>query len=366
MAAVVAAAAEVGRDPEHVVRRAGAGHDHVDDPVVAVQVDLHFAVRVEVDLPRIARLLAVFLAVELQAAAAPDGQEDLVVAVVGDAVVPDLFHGGVLLGEDRPLPGLRVVAAGPGGGRRPDVVVLHGDRVDDVVDQAAVELVEMVEASAAEAGQTAAEQPQPDVAGLRVDVDGGDDLPRQAVFSPSITRTTLPCLLVDQRQAVLGADPDAVAVGLDREDVVVGQPVLDGEVLPLGVDVGQFVGAPPPGAVWPRRRDRPKGSAAVGAACGSADQAAGEAIRSSRRPDMRCRRSMQDEGLRQTSVRGLSCESTEYRHLDSTAPAVTASSGTRSDRSTGLWSYRWSPRACPRGLYTVQISSSVAAAPLCR
>ena len=42
----------------------------------------------------------------------------------------------------------------------------------------------VVEAAAAEAGQTAAEQAEPHVAGLLVDVDRGDDLPGQAVLLP--------------------------------------------------------------------------------------------------------------------------------------------------------------------------------------
>ena len=75
VAAVVAAVAEVGGDPEGVVHVAGAGDDHVDDPVVAVEVDLHLAVGVEVLLP-VRRLEVV-----LQAAAAPDAQVDLALVV---------------------------------------------------------------------------------------------------------------------------------------------------------------------------------------------------------------------------------------------------------------------------------------------
>ena len=132
--AVVAGAAEVGRDPEHLVHVAGAGGDDVDVAVVAVEVDFHLAVGIEIDLPVLG------LHVELEDAAAPDGQVHLAVAG-GDVVVPDLLHGGVLLGEDVPLVGLGVVAAGAGGGGAPDVVALDGDGIDHVVDQAAVELV---------------------------------------------------------------------------------------------------------------------------------------------------------------------------------------------------------------------------------
>jgi hypothetical protein len=65
----------------------------VDDAVVAVQVDLHFAVGIQVDVPPLGG------DIEFQHAAAPHGQVDLAV-VVADAVVPDLLHRGVLLGVD--------------------------------------------------------------------------------------------------------------------------------------------------------------------------------------------------------------------------------------------------------------------------
>ena len=130
----------------------------MDVAVVAVEIDLHLAVGIEVDLPVLG------LDVELEDAAAPDGQVHLAVAGA-DVVVPDFLHRRVLLGEDVPLVGLGVVAAGAGGGGAPDVVAFDGDGIDDVVDQAAVELVEVVEAPGAEAGQAAAEQAEPDVAG---------------------------------------------------------------------------------------------------------------------------------------------------------------------------------------------------------
>jgi len=99
----------------------------------------------------------------------------------------------------------------------------------------------VVETPAAEPRQPAAEQAQPDVAGLGIDVERRDHAERQAVLlAPT---ADLAGLLVDAGQPVLGADPDLVAVGLDREDVVVGQAILDREVLPLRVDVRHSLGA---------------------------------------------------------------------------------------------------------------------------
>jgi len=115
--------------------------------------------------------------------------------------------------------------------------VLHGHAIHDVVDQAAVELVPVVEPAATQPGEPAAEQAEPHVAGLRVDVQGRDDLPGQAVlFVPALD---LARLLVVAGQAVFRADPDLGPGRLDGEDVVVGQPVVGGEVFPVGVDVRQ-------------------------------------------------------------------------------------------------------------------------------
>jgi hypothetical protein len=230
VAAVVPGGAEIGRDPEDAVGGARPRDDHVDEPVVAVEVDLHLAVRVQVVLP------APGLDAVLEHPAAPDREVDRILAVVGGAVVPDLLHRGVLLGEDRPLPRNGVEARGARGRRRPDVVVLDRDPVDDVVHEAAVHLVPVVEPAAGQAGEPPAEEAEPDVAGLGVDVDRGDDLERQAVL-------LLPRLhdlargLVDQGEPVLGAHPHPRAVHLDREDVVVRQAVRDRELLPVRVDV---------------------------------------------------------------------------------------------------------------------------------
>ncbi len=98
----------------------------------------------------------------------------------------------------------------------------------------------VVKASAAEASEAAAEEAEPDVAGFRIHVDGGDDLPGQAIpFTPG---ADLSGALVQLREAVLGADPDARPIGFDREDVIVGEAVGGGDVLPVGVDERQFIG----------------------------------------------------------------------------------------------------------------------------
>ncbi|MFN8093102.1 MAG: hypothetical protein U0599_12945 [Vicinamibacteria bacterium] len=203
------------------------------DAVVAVEVDLHLAVGIEVLLP------AAGADVVLEEAAAPDGEVDLVLAVVVGRVVPDLLHRRVLLGEDRPLPRHGVEPRGAGGGRGPDVVVLDGDAVHDVVDEPAVHLVPVVEAAAREPREAAAEQAEPDVARLPVDVDRGHDLEREAVLLlPDLH--DLARRLVDLGEAVLGADPHARAVDLHREDVVVRQAVGHREGLPVRVDVRQL------------------------------------------------------------------------------------------------------------------------------
>ena len=85
----------------------------------------------------------------------------------------------------------------------------------------------------------------------------GDHPPGQAVLLLS-RLWILPVRLSIAGQAVLGADPDPRPVGLDGEDVVVGQAVLHGELLPLGVDVGQIFGDAAAGG---GRRRRPVAAA---------------------------------------------------------------------------------------------------------
>jgi len=51
MPAIVTANAEVGRNPQHFVDVTGAGGDIVDDAVVAIEIDFHLAIGVEVSLP---------------------------------------------------------------------------------------------------------------------------------------------------------------------------------------------------------------------------------------------------------------------------------------------------------------------------
>ena len=95
----------------------------------------------------------------------------------------------------------------------------------------------MVEATGAEAGQAAAEETDPDLVGLGIDVDCGNDPPWQAVlFRP---RLDLAGLLVVAGEAVFGADPDVPSMAGHGEDMIVGQAVPGGELFPVGVDVGQ-------------------------------------------------------------------------------------------------------------------------------
>jgi hypothetical protein len=234
MAAVVPGATEVGGNPEDFIDVTCAGGDDVGHAIVPVEIDLHFAIGIGVDLPMLAG------GVELEDAAAPDGQVHLAVAGA-DVVIPDLLHGRVLLGVNVPLVGFGVEAAGASGGGAPDVIAFDRDGIDDVVHKSAVELVKVIEPAGAEPGQTAAEQAEPDVAGGGLDFDASDHAPGQTVgFGPV---TDLFGLLVVAGEAAFGADPDAVAprVGTDGEDVVVGQTVLGGDLFPLGIDVGEGV-----------------------------------------------------------------------------------------------------------------------------
>jgi hypothetical protein len=234
--AVVARSPEVGPGPQRALDGAHPRGDHVDDAVVAVQVDLHLAVGIQVVLP------AARGDVVLQHAAAPNGEVNLA-RVVTCSVVPDLFHRSILLVEDRPLPRLRVVAACASRRGGPDVVVLHRHPVHHVVDQSAVELVEMVEAPAAEPRQPSAEHADPEVAGVLVYVEGRDHPPRQPVlFLPA---ADLPGPLVEAGQAVLRSDPHVGPLDLDREDVVVGQAVPGRELIPPRVHVGLRVARSP-------------------------------------------------------------------------------------------------------------------------
>ena len=111
--------------------------------------------------------------------------------------------------------------------------------VNDVVDQPAVELVEVIEPAAAESGQSAAEQTQPDVAGVPVHVDRGHGLERQPVFL--LPAPDLAGPLVVAGQAVLGADPHLRSIGLHGEDMVAGQAVSHGEMLPFRINKRQCI-----------------------------------------------------------------------------------------------------------------------------
>ena len=132
--------------------------------------------------------------------------------------------------DHSPVTVLKRLAPAVRGG--PDVVVFDGHPVDNVVDQAAVELVPVVEPSTAEPGQPAAEQAQPDLARLRMNVDGADHPPRQAVLLAPGADAAGP--LVQAGQPAFRTDPDVIAVDFDREDVIVGQPVFGGVLFPFG------------------------------------------------------------------------------------------------------------------------------------
>ena len=98
----------------------------------------------------------------------------------------------------------------------------------------------MVEPSAAKSGQPAAEQSDPQVTRLGVDIECRDGLPRQSVLL--LPALYLARLFVEPGQPVLGTNPHIVPVGLDRKDVIVRQPGVGGKVFPLGIDVGEFLG----------------------------------------------------------------------------------------------------------------------------
>ena len=111
--------------------------------------------------------------------------------------------------------------------------------VNDVVDQPAVELVEVIEPAAAESGQSAAKQTQPDVAGAPVHIDRGHGLERQPVFLLPAPDLAGPFVVAGQ--AILGADPHFRSIGLHGEDMVAGQAVSHGEMLPFRINKRQCI-----------------------------------------------------------------------------------------------------------------------------
>jgi len=113
----------------------------------------------------------------------------------------------------------------------------QGHAVDDVVHQAAVQLMPVVEPSGAEASQPSSEKADPEITGLFVDLQCSHDLPRQPVrFLP---RLDLAGFLVKTGQPVLGAHPDLVAVGFDGKNMVIGQSVRRRELPPFRIDIGK-------------------------------------------------------------------------------------------------------------------------------
>ena len=227
VATVVTAHAKVGGDPQDLVDVARTRGDDMDNAVVAIQIDLHFTVRIQIVFP-------VFRGnVEFQDTAAPHAEIHPAV-VVGHAVIPDLFHGRVFFRVDGPLAGDRVVSAGPGRGGRPDIVIFNCHTIHHIVDQAAVHLVPVIESPAAESCQSAAKQTDPEVPCFGMNIQCGHHAPGKAVlFLPAfyVSRG-----LVNTGQAVFGAHPDPGFLRLDGKDVVIGQTVLDCDMVPGCVD----------------------------------------------------------------------------------------------------------------------------------
>jgi hypothetical protein len=73
----------------------------------------------------------------------------------------------------------------------------------------------------------AAHRANPEIAGALVESEGKDGPMGESVGSGE----DFPFAVFEQRQAVLGACPNAIAVNQDAIDVIVGKPVGDGEVL---------------------------------------------------------------------------------------------------------------------------------------
>ena len=197
------------------------------------------------------------------------------------------------------MAGARVQTAGAGGGRDPDVIALHADAVHDVVAQAGVELGEVVDAAGRDAAQ-AAHGRRPRRSPVRLS-SASESTARCARPSAGGRSSTCRSRTVPGRSR---CRPDAVAIHQHVEDVVVGQAVRGGEVLPAK-----------PRHVW--RAQRPTVTVS-------------------------------------TTEAGI------------TSRGFIRSSSIRSGRSTHLWCRSLVTPCVSLGLNTVQISSSVRAEPSCR
>src|SRR5271157_4089653 len=220
VAAVVAAGSEVSRNPQDFVYIADRCGDLVNQALIFHDYEFSLAVGIVVILPVLG------LNVVFEDAASPDCVIDFVVSGA-NGVRPDLEHGRIAFVEQSPFAGASVQAAGAGSGCGPDEVALHTDSVDHVVAQAGVQLCEGVDASGRDAAQPT-HGAGPDVAGVLVSRQG-----EHGPMCQTVSRAKyLPRTLFVQAQPVLRAGPDAVPIHEHAEDVVVGQAIGGGEVLP--------------------------------------------------------------------------------------------------------------------------------------
>src|ERR1019366_115369 len=217
---VVPADPEVGPDPQYLVHVANRGGDFMNEPLVLEEDYLGFPVWVIVILP------ALGFHVVFQHAAAPHRQVNPVRGR-GHVVRPDLVHGRIAFVIEAPFPGAGIEPAGARGGGHPDELTLYGDAINHVVRQAAVELRERVEA----AGRVAAEAAHggdPEVVGLLIERQIQHGAMGQPIGGPE----DLPLAFFVERQSVVGAGPDAIAIHAYAVHAVVGQALRSGEVFP--------------------------------------------------------------------------------------------------------------------------------------
>ncbi len=120
-----------------------------------------------------------------------------------------------------------IEAPGARRGGDPHVVALYGGAVHHVVGQAAIELRQSVDAAGGVAAQTS-HGGGPQRVGLLVERQRKHRAMRQAIGGGE----HFPLAVFVERQPVVGARPDLVAVHADAVHVIVGQPVGGGEVLP--------------------------------------------------------------------------------------------------------------------------------------
>src|SRR5581483_3399235 len=166
------------------------------------------------------------LDVILENAATPHRVINLVLGRT-NRINPDLEHWRVALIEQRPLTRAQVVAAGAGGGCRPDVVAVDANAVDDVIAEAGIELREGVNAPCGDAIESA-HRSRPHVAGVLVECERKDSLVGHAIRRA----IDLPFTVFVNSKAIVGSSPDAPAIDQHAVHVIVGQAIRGREVLP--------------------------------------------------------------------------------------------------------------------------------------